>query len=133
VKEFIDVLLQVITVVLSIAVTFGLTLWKGMERRMDNVEKDKADRDEVDELRNELKLLSNAMRQSNDMAGQLNVAIARITEQMARVASDIESEKRTRSDANKEIMAAIRETKADIIRQVQQNMAYGRRKTDQPS
>jgi septal ring factor EnvC (AmiA/AmiB activator) len=133
VKEFIDVLVPIMTAFLSLAAGLLLALWKGMERRVNNVEKEKADKEEVDELRNELKLLSNAMRQSNDMAGQLNVAIARITEQMARVASDIESEKRTRSDANKEIMAAIRETKADIIRQVQQNMAYGRRKTDQPS
>jgi translation initiation factor 2B subunit (eIF-2B alpha/beta/delta family) len=100
---------------------------------MDNLEKDKANREEVDELRDELHLLSSDVRKSNDTSNQLNVAIARITEQMARVVSDIESEKRTRSDANKAIMAAIRETKEDIIKQVQANMAYGRRKSDQTS
>jgi septal ring factor EnvC (AmiA/AmiB activator) len=133
VKEFIEVLLQILTGVVSVAVLFGATLWKGLERRMDNLEKDKANREEVDELRDELHLLSSDVRKSNDTSNQLNVAIARITEQMARVVSDIESEKRTRSDANKAIMAAIRETKEDIIKQVQANMAYGRRKSDQTS
>jgi septal ring factor EnvC (AmiA/AmiB activator) len=133
VKEFIEVLLQILTGVVSVAVLFGATLWKGLERRMDNLEKDKANREDVDELRDELHLLSSDVRKSNDTSNQLNVAIARITEQMARVVSDIESEKRTRSDANKAIMAAIRETKEDIIKQVQANMAYGRRKSDQTS
>ena len=127
------VVLGAFGVVYTLALAFGAQVWLDLKGRVGMVETKKAEQAEVDELRTEIHALTEDIRKSNDSANRLDVAIARLTEQMARVVSDIESEKRTRSDANKEIMAAIRETKVDIIKQVQQNLAYGRRKGDMPT
>lgn len=108
-QAFIDTILKIVTVVLMIAVpVMGLFL-RDRDRRMERVETEKADRGEVDELRGDVKSLAEDVRKGNDATHQINVAIARLTEQMARVVSDIESEKGTIKRQNERVLSTLDE------------------------
>ena len=107
-------------------VMFILGAWiKDWGRRMVALEEKKADKAEVSELHDEVR------RSINDTT-QINVAIARLTEQMARVVADIESEKRTRADANKAILEQMLRMEKNLSERIQQSIGYGRRKGDIP-
>jgi hypothetical protein len=120
-------------VLYTIALAFGAQVWLDLRRRTEKNEHEKAERSEVDELRTELRMLADDSRKASNSTHQINVAIARLTEQIARVVSDIESEKRTRAESSKALLEEIRRSEATILQRLTQVATYGRRQGDMPS
>ena len=127
-----DLVLAILGVVYTLAIVFGAQVWLDMRRRVELVEARKAEHDEVDELRTELRSLAEDVKRGNDATHIINVSMARLIEQVARIVSDIESEKRTRAESSKALMDEIRRSETTIISRMTQVVTYGRRKGDLP-
>jgi len=86
------------------AVTLTAVVWGDMKRRVGKVEKNlecKANKTEMEHRRTDIgKLFETTV--------QIQIDIATIKQQVSRVGSDMESEKRTRTEINREILAELR-------------------------
>jgi hypothetical protein len=127
-----DLVLGALGAVYALALAFGAQVWLDMRRRMETVELRKSEKDEVEELREEVRTLADDVKRGNDATHVINVSMARLIEQVARIVSDIESEKRTRAETSKALMEEIRRSEASIIARMTQVVTYGRRKGDLP-
>lgn len=99
-------------------------LLKDWSRRMVALETGKADRTDVDALEERVEQSSNALN-------NINVELATLREQMHRVVSDIESEKRTRADANSRLLDEMRRMENAILTRFELMLSNSRRKGDQ--
>jgi predicted nucleic acid-binding Zn-ribbon protein len=107
------------------AVVSGLTGWviSDMRQRMSALERDKASRTDLEALRVEVRAVANT-------GHSIEVHIATIKEQMARVASDMESEKRTRSETNRGLVERLSNIEERIMHKIEDLQRYGRRRGD---
>jgi septal ring factor EnvC (AmiA/AmiB activator) len=94
-----------------------------MRQRMSALERDKASGADLEALRTEVRSVANTSH-------SIEVNIATIKEQMARVASDMESEKRTRSETNKGLVDRLNSLEDRIMRKIEDLQRYGRRRGD---
>lgn len=101
-----------------------------MNRRLEYTESQKADRAELEALAEEVKTLAQDGKATYEKISQIQVQNATITQQVGRVVSDIESEKRTRAETTRDLKEEMRRNKNELSQEIRALVAHGRRKED---